>query len=145
MLHRYASLFTVAVNAFKPLLHAGMILNILAASHQRFTGQLRTGLPGLFHHTVHIGENGIHHFIPGNISGMPPKFRRLHTDAGNKGILLHITGAQRLIKIVHNRNNGFLHWRISFHFDESLIRTRDWVRCVKRSYLAETAMPFPDA
>ena len=42
------------------------------------------------------------------VVGLGPELRRGHAQAGNEGIVLHIGGAESLVKIIKKRHNGLL-------------------------------------
>ena len=108
MLHRHPQAVAEGVDPVEPFPHAGKQLDALSALHQIVPVQRHALGPALLDHGVHIGQQAVHLILPAEIVGLLPELRRGIAQAGNEGIVLHIGGAQGLIKVVQQGNDGSL-------------------------------------
>ena len=108
MLHVHAALAAQGVDPVKPARHAGEEFHIPAQGDQVFPGQLHFAAGHLLHQ-VHVGQYAVHVVLPGELGALAPEGVRLHPDARQEGVFLHIPGRQGLVKIVDQRNDGCLH------------------------------------
>ena len=127
MLRRQPAAFRVGVDAGKPRRNAVKQLNVLAQIAKHLTIDDELALRFLNHH-IHIRENLIHLVLFHRGDAFVPKDIRLHAQIGNEAIFLHIPRGQRVVKIIHDRQNGvFFHrvsslsWRVKVHIKSSSI------------------------
>ena len=115
MLHRHAQAVAKGIDPVEPFPHAGKQLDGLAALHQIVPVQGFALGPALLDHGVHIGQQAVHLVLPAEIVGLLPELRRCIAQTGDKGIILHVGGAQGLVKVVQQGDDGFLvHGFLSF-------------------------------
>ena len=111
--HAHAALAAQGVDAIKPARHAGEEFHVPAQGDQVFPGQLHFTAGHLLHQ-VHIGQYAVHVVLPGEFGALAPEGVRLHANAGQEGILLHVPGRQRLVEVIDQGDDGCLHGDASF-------------------------------
>ena len=100
MLHPDPLALPEGIDARKPLLHTGEEYDAAALLHQICPGKGQVFLPGLPEHGVHVGQDPVDAVGPAEVVGLRPEFRRRHAQRGDEGVVLHIGGAEGLIKVV---------------------------------------------
>ena len=108
VLHLHAQTLGKGVDSPKPLPHTGEQLNRRSAAVEEGPVQLDALGGTLLNHGVHIGQQAIHAVAPAKAVGLGPKLRWGVAQRRDKGIVLHVRGAQGLIKIVEKGDNGRL-------------------------------------
>lgn len=63
---------------------------------------------GLIKHKFHIGKDAVHLLLLSQGIGLIPEGGGLHAQLGYEGILLHVTGGEGLVKIIHDGDGRFL-------------------------------------
>ena len=114
MLHIHTQAPAEGVDAAKPILHPGEQLYAVAAAHQEITIQTNILRPALLDHGIHIGQQAVHTVGEAKGIGLFPELGGLIAQGRNKGIVLHVGGAEGFIKVVQQGNDGFFHGGISF-------------------------------
>ena len=115
MLHRHAQTVAKGVDTAEPLPHAGEQLDGLAALHQEVPVQRHALGAALLDHGIHISQQAVHLVLPAEGVGLLPELRGGIAQTGDEGIVLHIRGAQGLIKVVQQGDDGsFAHRYLLF-------------------------------
>ena len=116
MLHLDALGLSECVDAPEPVLHAGEQHNATAFFYQVLPGEGPVPLLRLPDHGVHIGQNAVNAVATAKAVGLRPELLRRHAQAGDEGIVLHVSGAERLVKVVEKCHDGplCLHGRLLF-------------------------------
>ena len=108
MLHLHALTLAKGVDAVKPLLHTGKQHDVTTFFHQALPGQGQAMLIRLQDHGIHIGQNTVNAVGPAKAVCLCPELLRRHAKAGDESIVLHIRGAEGLIKVIEQRDDGLL-------------------------------------
>ena len=108
VLHVHAAFPADGIDAVKPAQHPGKEFHIAAQRDQVFLRQLHLAAGHLLHQ-VHIGQYAVHVVLTGKFAALAPEDVRLHLDAGQEGVFLHVPGRQRLVKIIDQGDDGCLH------------------------------------
>ena len=106
MLHLDSLAVAEGVDAAEPLLHAGKQHDVPAHLPQALPGEGQAPLFRLLDHGVHIGQNAVHTVGMAEAVGHGPEFPGRHAQTGDEGIILHVRGAEGLVKIVKKRHDG---------------------------------------
>ena len=114
MLHPHPGFPAVGIDPVKPGGDAVEILYCLAHVPEGIKGDLDLLIPCLFHHFEHIGQDVVHLFPVGHGIDFAPEGAGGHSQGRDKGVFLHILGAEGLVEIVHDCHNGFFHRSVSF-------------------------------
>ena len=105
MLHLHAQKPSIPVHPLKPVGDALEEGHAAPAVPERIPRQRNPQLPGLADHHIHIRQNAVHMLLPAEVVGLPPEVAGGHTQPGDKGVVLHILGAEGLVEIVQQRDN----------------------------------------
>ena len=105
MLHLNAQTLPKGVDPGKPLPDAGEQLDGLTAVVQEGPVQLDILRGALLDHGVHIGQQAVHPVFPAKGVGPAPEFCRSIAQRRDKRIVLHVRGAQSLVKVIQQRHN----------------------------------------
>ena len=97
------------VDAAEPLSHAGEQLHGLAAAHQKVTGQGDALGAALGDHGIHIGQQAVHAVLPAKGVGLVPELLGRVAQGRDKGVVLHVGGAEGLVKVVQQGDDGLAH------------------------------------
>ena len=106
MLHLHPLAAAEGVDAAEPIRHPGEQLQAVAAAHQKLPVQPDVLGPALGDHGVHIRQKAVHAVLPAEIVGLFPKLRRGIAQSRDKGVVLHIRGAQGLVKVIQQGHDG---------------------------------------
>lgn len=108
MLHLHPLAAAEGVDAAEPIRHPGEQLQAVAAAHQKLPVQPDVLGPALGDHGVHIRQKAVHAVLPAEIVGLFPKLRRGIAQSRDKGVVLHIRGAQGLVKVIQQGHDGVI-------------------------------------
>ena len=109
VLDGHALLLTEGVDPLKPLPYAGKQLHAAAARHQKVPLQVLSLGAALGDHGVHIRQQPVHPVLTAEGVGLVPELRRGVSQGRDKGVVLHVRGTQRLVKVVQQRDDGLCH------------------------------------
>ena len=122
VLHIHPKALAKGVDAAEPILHPGEQLHPVAAAHQEIPVQADILPAALLDHGVHIGQQAVHAVGEAEGVGLLPKLGGLIAQGGDEGIILHIGGAEGLIKVVQQGNDGSVHRRSPFGCDGGAVQ-----------------------
>ena len=105
VLHVHAEVRAVGGDAREPLAHAGKQLDGLARADQIIAVETDALRGALADHGVHIGEQAVHFVLIAEAVGLGPELRGRVAEGWNEGVILHIGGAEGLIKVVKERDD----------------------------------------
>ena len=106
MLDFQPQLFPVGVDAFKPPLHAFVVLDQRPAIGKILTRQLDAFFFGRFGKVIHAAGNLIGTVVDGPLVGFFPKGFRFHAEFRNQAVVLHVAGAQRSVEVINQSDFG---------------------------------------
>ena len=81
----------------------------MAAAHQKIPIQPDVLPAALLNHGVHVGQQAVHVVAEAEVVGLFPEFLGLVAQGGNEGIVLHNGGAEGLVKVVQQGDDGSVH------------------------------------
>ena len=105
MLHLHPLAASKFVDAPEPIGHPGKQLHPVTAPHQEIPIQPDVLGPAFGDHGVHVRQQPVHAVLPAKVIGLSPEFCRSIAQRRDKGIVLHVRGAQSLIKVIQQRHN----------------------------------------
>ena len=109
MLDFQPQLFPVGVDAFKPPLHAFVVLDQRPAIGKILTRQLDAFFFGGLHKIVHAARNLVGAVVDRPLVGLFPKRLRAHPELRNQHVILHIGRGERFVKVIYQRDNRIFH------------------------------------
>ena len=113
MLHLNAVCLADSIDSIKPAFHAGEESHVASQLVQFFTREIQLALRHFFHQ-VHICEHAVHLVLLREIAAETPEFVGIHANARQERIFLHILRGKRLVEIINQRYDRFLHASFSF-------------------------------
>ena len=110
MLDLHTERFAEGVDARKPVLYARKKLDRASAGNKIVPAEADALFAALLDHRVHIGEQTVHAVFIAEAVGDAPELARRVAEGGNEAVVLHIGGAEGLIKVVKKGDDGlFVH------------------------------------
>ena len=109
VLHIHAQALAEGVDAAEPVLHAGEQLHTVAALHQKLSIQPDILRLALLDHGIHIGQQAVHAVGEAEGVGLFPELGGLVAQRGDEGVVLHVGGAEGLVKVVQQGDDGSVH------------------------------------
>ena len=114
MLHLDPQALAEGVDPAEPVLDTGEEDDAPPLLHQVLPGHGETPLLRLPDHGVHVGQDPVHPVPAAEVVGDGPELRGLHPQGGDEGIVLHVRGAEGLVEIVEEGDDGGGHGETSF-------------------------------
>ena len=150
MLDGDALFLAEGIDAPKPLPHAGEQLHAAAALHQKIAVQPFPLSAALRDHGVHISQEAVHPVVPSEGVGLVPELGGGVPQRGDKGVVLHVGGTQRLVEIVQQRDDRLVRHLLSSLFvraappEPPFFFAGAIVLCPPESWLPALASAAPD-
>ena len=92
----------------EPVLHTGEQHDAPPLLHQVRPGERTVPPRRLPQHGVHIGQDAVHPVPAAEAVGLRPELCGGHPQGGDEGVVLHIGGAEGLVKVVQKGHDGLL-------------------------------------
>ena len=100
---------TVEVDAVEPFPDARIQDDLPAAVHQHLARQANPLALALLDHGVQIRQHAVHLGAVSEFIRLFPEGIRLHIQARNKAVVLHILGAEGFIEVIHDGDDRSFH------------------------------------
>ena len=108
MLHLDTLAGAEVVDPPEPVLHTGEQHDAPPLLHQVRPGERSVPPRRLPQHGVHIGQDTVHPVPAAEAVGLRPELCGGHPQGGDEGVVLHIGGAEGLVKVVQKGHDGLL-------------------------------------